>query len=108
MAADQYPGDQIGKAIWLDFLGRDTPFLHGPESYARYNNLPVVYFDLKRVKRGYYEMEIKKLVEVPKETQPGEITKKYMQFLEKAITEKPQDWLWSHKRWKKQRNTTNA
>jgi len=103
MAADQFPGDQIGKAIWLEFLGRDTPCLHGPESYARFNNFPVVFFDLKRVKRGYYEMEIKKLVDHPKETQPGDITKKYMQTLELAILAKPQDWLWSHKRWKVQR-----
>lgn len=101
MAADQYPGGMMKKAIWLEFLGRETACLHGPESYARFNNLPVVFFDVKRVKRGYYELELVKLVEDPSEEAPGEITKKYMKELEKTIIEKPEDWLWSHKRWKK-------
>lgn len=100
MAADQFPGDQIGKALWLEFLGRETPCLHGPESYARFNNLPVVFFNVQRVKRGFYTLEIKKLSEHPKDTQPGEITRLFMKSLEESVIAKPQDWLWSHKRWK--------
>ena len=53
MAADQFPGGMIDKAIWLDFLGRKTPCLHGPESYARFNHLPTFFFDVWRVKRDY-------------------------------------------------------
>ena len=107
MAADQFPGDQMAKALWIEFLGRETPCLHGPESYARYNNLPVVFFDVRRVKRGYYTLEIKKMIENPKETQPGDITKIYMNILEQVIQAKPQDWLWSHKRWKVSRKPQN-
>ncbi len=102
MAADQNPGD-VKKAHWVDFLGRDTACLHGPENYAKFNNLPVVFFDLTRIKRGYYKMEIKKLVDKPLETEPGEITQKYMSALAKAIYKAPENWLWSHKRWKHKR-----
>ena len=28
------------------------------------------------------------------------ITKTYIHLLEKQIKEKPEDWLWTHKRWK--------
>jgi KDO2-lipid IV(A) lauroyltransferase len=30
----------------------------------------------------------------------GELTKRYAVFLEKAMTENPEMWLWSHRRWK--------
>ncbi|MBI9068614.1 MAG: lysophospholipid acyltransferase family protein [Salinivirgaceae bacterium] len=100
MAADQFPGGMMKKAIWVDFLGRETPCLHGPESYARFNNLPLIFFDVKRVKRGFYEMEIVKLVDHPEKEDLGQITAKYMHILEKTIMEKPENWLWTHKRWK--------
>ncbi len=100
MAADQYPGGAMDKAVWVDFLGRSTPCLHGPESYARYNKLPILFFDVQRVKRGYYTLEIKLLAEKPHELEKGEITKRYMNNLEQAILKQPANWLWSHKRWK--------
>ncbi len=100
MAADQFPGGMIDKAIWLEFLGRKTPCLHGPESYARFNNLPTVFFDVRRVKRGYYELEIKPMFDDPTALEPESITKTYMALLEERIRKYPSDWLWSHKRWK--------
>jgi len=99
MAADQSPSN-TEKAYWVNFLGRNTPCLHGPENYAKFNNLPTVFFDLKRAKRGYYEMEIKKLIDKPLETEPGEITQKYMDLLAEDIKQDQKNWLWSHKRWK--------
>ena len=42
MASDQSPSN-VKKSIWVDFLGRDTAFLHGPEMYARKYNTPVVF-----------------------------------------------------------------
>jgi KDO2-lipid IV(A) lauroyltransferase len=103
MAADQFPGGIFSKAIWVNFLGRETACIHGPESYAKFNNLPTVFFDVNRVKRGYYELYIKPLIDDPLKSAPGELTEKYMQMLEEAILRNPADWLWSHKRWKMER-----
>ena len=33
-------------------------------------------------------------------TKENEITEKYIRLLEKSIIEQPDNWLWSHKRWK--------
>ena len=106
MAADQYPGGNMDKAIWVNFLGRKTPCLHGPESYARYNKLPVFFFDTQRIKKGYYTLEIKLLTDNPELLKKGEITQLYMNNLEKSIINKPENWLWSHKRWKNEQNTS--
>jgi len=99
MAADQSPSN-AKRAYWVDFLGRDTAFLHGPEVYARKHNLPVVYVDVQRVKRGYYELYLTILAENPSELEEGEITKRYAKKLESVIRKQPENWLWSHKRWK--------
>ena len=102
MAADQSPAN-LNKAYWVNFLGRETAFLYGPENYARKYNLPVLFVDIQRVKRGYYELELDIITENPNELKEGEITQLYANKLEKAILNKPENWLWSHKRWKHKR-----
>lgn len=102
MAADQGPGSKhMSKAYWLNFLGQETPCLHGPEKYARKYNLPVLYLEIKPVKNGYYEITLEELVNHPLETKDGEITAAFMHRLEKQILAAPQYWLWSHRRWRR-------
>lgn len=99
MVADQNPSNS-NKAIWVDFFGNPTACLHGPEFYAKLFDMPVFYLTINRVKRGYYEV-VGSTIEVnPKESVDGEITTRFMKTLETQLKEKPEDWLWSHKRWK--------
>lgn len=100
---DQNPSNSE-KAYWTNFLGQDTACLHGIENYSKKYNLPVIYGNIQRVRRGYYEMTLSVLVDNPQDyTNNGDITTKYMKTLEKIILEKPEDWLWTHKRWKHSR-----
>ena len=102
MVADQSPAN-YQKAYWIDFLNQETACLHGPENYAKKYNLPVIYGHIERVKRGYYEVALSNVEMNPKEKRAGEITQAYMKILENIILEKPENWLWSHKRWKKKK-----
>jgi KDO2-lipid IV(A) lauroyltransferase len=99
LAADQSPSN-TEHAYWLNFLGRRTACLHGPEKYARQYNLPVVFSYPRRVKRGFYEVKTEWLVEEPTSLKDGEVTKAFMNRLEEIIIDDPGGWLWSHKRWK--------
>jgi KDO2-lipid IV(A) lauroyltransferase len=99
MAADQNPSNRQA-AYWVDFLGQDTAFLHGPEKHARINDYPVVFTSIRRINRGYYELELSLLAEYPSALPDGEITRRYAQKMEEMISEYPANWLWSHKRWK--------
>ena len=99
MAADQSPSTPE-KSYWLQFFGRETAFLHGPEKYARMHNYPVVYVDVQRVKRGYYNVEAVILADDPASLPEGEVTRRYAGKLEEVIRKNPGSWLWSHKRWK--------
>lgn len=99
MVADQNPSN-VKKAIWVDFFGSPTACLHGPEFYAKLFDMPVFYLTINRVKRGYYEVVGSTIELNPKASNEGEITAAFMKVLEKQLKEKPEDWLWSHKRWK--------
>jgi len=99
MAGDQNPGNPR-KSIWVNFLGRPTAFLNGIERYAVKHDLPVVFGDARRLGRGRYEITLTTLCDNPRELPKGEITRLYTKKLEEIIYERPENWLWSHKRWK--------
>jgi len=103
LVSDQSPSN-YKQAYWVNFLNRETACLYGVEKYARIYNYPVLYVHFKRVKRGYYDIEISELVRDPSETKDSEITSLYFKKLEDIIRSNPSDWLWSHRRWKKTRN----
>lgn len=102
MAADQNP-HRLEDCYWIDFLGRDTVFLYGPEKHARRSQCPVIYAEVQRERRGYYTVTLSLLAEDVKSLPDGELTMKYARKLESVILNKPEDWLWSHRRWKHKR-----
>ena len=84
----------------IDDLSWNSGF-HLLASWAlRLRNIPVVYFDTQRVKPGYYTVNYIMLCREPAKTEEGYIVKRFMETLENIIRRKPEDWLWSHKRWK--------
>jgi len=99
MIGDQNPSNSR-KAYWTRFLNQDTACLHGIENYAKTANLPILYFAVTKLRRGYYEISGELLVEDANQYGEGEITAMFMKKLEKQIIEKPEYWLWSHRRWK--------
>ena len=99
---DQSPGDEK-KSYWTTFLNQDTGFVFGTEMIANNYDLPVFYYTTTKIKRGYYELEFKLICDQPKTLKYGEITEKYVNFLEKDILNEPAHWIWSHKRWKKRK-----
>ena len=99
LVADQAPGS-VSNAYWLNFFNRPTPFVRGPERGARAGNIPVVFTQIYKTKRGYYRAQLEVGAENPAELPEGELTRRYIRFLEKAIRDRPDMWLWSHRRWK--------
>lgn len=90
-------------AYWTTFLNQETAVFTGPEKLAKKFNYPVVYMNVKRIRRGYYEVNPELLFLNPKDTAEGEISEAFTRRLEKEIILEPATWLWSHKRWKYKR-----
>lgn len=101
LIADQSPGN-LSKAIWIDFFNRPTPFMKGPESGARLGNIPVVFGNFTKIKRGYYKGHFHLEEMNPRQLADGELTTRYIRYLEDVLRKAPDMWLWSHRRWKHQ------
>ncbi len=101
--ADQTPSAN-NLHYWQTFLNQDTPFLNGPERIARSGGYAVVYFDVRKIERGYYTCDIITLTDDAKKTAENEITDRYVELFERTIRRDPTCWLWSHRRWKHKRN----
>ena len=103
LVGDQSPSDRK-KALWVKFLNQDTACIHGIELYAKIYKLPVVYYSIGKEKRGHYKITAELIMDDPRESKKGEITRIFMEKLEKTIQKNPEYWLWSHKRWKHKLN----
>lgn len=98
-AADQSPYPKK-KTYWRSFMGNKVPVFTGAERLAIEHNIPVVYADIKRVDRGFYEVDFKLISDFPKETKKHEITDIFFNLLEESINRDPSQYLWSHNRYK--------
>lgn len=99
LVAEQNPGDPA-KAYWCSFLGRPAPFVRGPETGARMNNIPAIFVSIRKPRRGYYTASLSVGAEEPRDLPEGELTRRFVRFMEREIREQPDIWLWSHRRWK--------
>lgn len=82
------------------FLNRPTAFITGTETLARKLSMAAVYWDMSKTGRGHYHITCRPLADNVAETNPGDVTARYAEMLEKTIHRNPSIWLWSHKRWK--------
>ena len=90
------------KAFWTNFLNQPTPVLLGTEFMANEFNAAVVYFSIIPVKRGYYNMTLTLVSDNPRTHSFGYITETHTRLLENQIKSNPCNWLWTHKRWKRE------
>jgi KDO2-lipid IV(A) lauroyltransferase len=92
---------------WTRFLNQDTPVFLGAEKVAAKYDMAVVFFNIKKVKRGKYSMVIELLFEHTVGLPEYAITEAHVKRLEEIIIENPQYWIWSHRRWKHKKDTGN-
>ena len=105
--ADQYPGYNHDKKFIAPFLHQQTVFFHGVNQMAQLTQYPVLFFQIKKVRRGYYETHAVELAMPPHAKDDNTVIERYIAIVEQAIHESPTTWLWSHNRWK-QRQLENV
>ena len=103
MLTDQSP-HKSKVDFYCTFLNQDTPVYLGPEKLINAANLELLFVEVHRVKRGFYEMKIVTLKDKSIEEKKSK-TLLHVNHLEKIINDQPENWLWSHKRWKNRRKT---
>jgi KDO2-lipid IV(A) lauroyltransferase len=99
MVGDQSP--HIGRdRHWVKFLNHDTAFLTGTDRIAHKYEHVIVFPFIRKIKRGHYHINMVVLQENSIEIPPGKIIEDFAHQLENSIYNDPALWLWSHRRWK--------
>ena len=99
MMADQTsPG--LPSDYWTEFLHQDTCWFTGIERIAKKLDYAIVFVDMRRKGRGRYEVSFELVTDNPKEMKEGDIMERYVRCVERFIENNPDNWLWSHRRWK--------
>jgi len=88
---------------WTNFMNQDSAVFTGVERIAKQTGYAVVYLDMEKVKRGYYRGTVRVITDKPKDEPENSITETYIHAMEKTILRDPAYWLWTHKRWKRNR-----
>jgi Kdo2-lipid IVA lauroyltransferase/acyltransferase len=93
---------------WTRFLNQDTAVFTGVEKIAMKYDMAVLYYNIRKIKRGYYNVYIEPLFEHTSGLPEHAITESHVRRLEETIREKPEYWLWSHRRWKHKKPADNV
>ena len=103
LISDQKPQPQ-NAYHWTTFMNQDTAFLGGGEVLATKFDWAVGYVHITYLKRGVYSIRVDLITLAPKTLEKGVITETFARKLEANILEQPEQWLWTHNRWKFSRN----
>ena len=96
LLADHTPGAE--KGLWIQFLDQQAPFYRGTEVLLKRLDYEVLFAHVRKTGRGRYQIHFEPCKTTG--TNDFEVTRAFVEFLEREIYEQPFNWLWSHKRWK--------
>ena len=99
LISDQKPSPRNAH-YWTTFLNQDTSFLDGGEMLAKKFDYVVTYVHMTCPKRGHYVARVDLITNDAPNTPENYITEQFARRLEANIIEQPEQWLWSHNRWK--------
>ena len=97
---DQFPYGKAARYEIPSFMNQKTYAMTGAITLARKFGMSVVYMSMDRVEKGKYVVTFKTVSEDASKEEVGALTERYYKILEEDINRYPENYLWSHKRWK--------
>lgn len=99
LLSDQSP--QLKKTFyWREFLGVKVPIHTGAEMLAKRFNMNMVFMDVKKIKRGYYETTFSLITNDAKKYPDYALTDIFLDKVEQQIKNQPEYYFWTHRRFK--------
>ena len=111
LLTDQAAGPE-DRPYWTDFLHQDAGFYTSAERLAAQLDCAVLYVGIRRVRRGHYAITFTELPDgqaaaaatiAGTEAARYPITEAFIRQLEADIRASPEQYLWTHRRWKHKR-----
>jgi len=100
------------RPYWTNFLHQEAGFYTSADRLAQQLDCAVLYVGIRRVRRGYYEVKFSELPDgrvaaagagSPDEAARYPATEAFIRQLEADIRATPEQYLWTHRRWKHKR-----
>ena len=107
LLTDQAAGPE-DRPYWTTFLNQDTSFYTSADRLAAQLDCAVLYVGIRRVKRGFYEITFTELPDgqaAKAALAAGKfpVTEAFARQLEHDLRATPEQYLWTHRRWKHKR-----
>jgi KDO2-lipid IV(A) lauroyltransferase len=83
-------------------MGREAPFFIVSAYMAKKGKAAIVLSSIKKIKRGHYHLEMERLCDDASTIEATDIVHAYVKHLEQQIRQQPENWMWTHRRWKHQ------
>jgi KDO2-lipid IV(A) lauroyltransferase len=99
LLSDQTPA-KADIHYWTKFLNQGTAVYLGAEKIATKYGMAVIFMNYQKVRRGYYSITYELICNNAADMPEHAVTEAHVNRLEEIIREKPEYWVWSHRRWK--------
>ena len=91
---------RVSEGVLSNFFNEKALTTTIPAQLVKKFNIPIVPVYIERVENIRFKITISKPIEFSKNTPIEKITDELNIVLEKMILKKPDQWIWSHNRWK--------
>ena len=91
---------RVSEGILSNFFNTKALTTTIPAQLVKKYNMPIVPVYIERISGINFKLEIKEPIIFSKEDTIQDITNQLNKILEKMILKKPEQWIWSHNRWK--------
>ena len=91
---------RVSEGILSNFFNHEALTTTIPAQLVKKFNIPIVPVYIERIENINFRICISKPIYFDKHTTTDKITDELNRILEKMILNKPENWIWSHNRWK--------
>ena len=91
---------RVSEGILSNFFNHEALTTTIPAQLVKKFNIPIVPVYIERIKNINFKICISKPIYFDEDTTTDKITDELNRILEKMILNKPENWIWSHNRWK--------
>ena len=91
---------RVSQGVKTNFFGHEALTTTIPAQFVKKFNAKIVPIYIERTKNNSFKLKIYKAIEFNKNDNVSSITLKLNKILEKMILKNPDQWIWTHNRWK--------
>ena len=91
---------RVSEGILSNFFNKKALSTTIPAQLIKKFNIPIVPVYIERIEEINYKISISKPIIFAKDTSIQNITDRLNKIMEEMILKKPEQWIWSHNRWK--------